>query len=179
MPDVLAFLGSIGFAVPTDALVFGGLALAAVVYGFTLGRDRSIVPLLSLYVAYVLTLHLPLVPRLNHWLTLPPSPNLPIFWFVAFLALGIFLFRRTPHIQGLSRDSGTWWEAILFGALQVGLAVCFVTYLLPASTIANWSPHLQAVFVQEWGRTFWMLSPLLFLVFLRRSYGFPSELTLS
>lgn len=179
MPNILAFLSSIGFAVPHDALIFGGLGIVAIIYGLTIGRDRSIVPLLSLYVAYVLTLHLPLVPRLNQWLTLPPSPNLPVFWFLAFLCLGIFLFRRTPHIQGLSKESGTWWEAILFSALQVGLAVCFVTYLLPASMVAGWSSHLQAVFVQEWGRTFWMVSPLLFLVFLRRSYGYPGELTLS
>ncbi len=178
MPNVLTFLASIGFPVTQDVIILVVLASAAILYGLTLGRDRSIVPLLSLYVAYVLTLHFPLVPRLNHWLTLPPSPTLPVLWFVAFLCLGAFLFKRTPHIQGLSREGNTWWEAILFSTLQLGLAVCFVSYLLPANMVAEWSPKLQMIFIQDWGRTFWMISPLLFLVFLRRSYGYPSDLML-
>lgn len=178
MPNVLTFLASIGFPITQDVIVLAVLAGAAIIYGLTLGRDRSIVPLLSLYVAYVLTLHLPLVPRLNHWLSLPPSPTLPVLWFVAFFCLGAFLFKRTPHIQSLSRDGGAWWEAILFSALQIGLAVCFVSYLLPANMVAAWPQKLQMVFIQEWGRTFWMMSPLLFLVLLRRSFGYPSDLML-
>ena len=178
MPDVLAFLASIGFPVSTEVLWFAGLALAAVIYGLTLGRDRSIVPLLSLYVAYVLALHLPLVPRLNQWLSLPPSPTLPLLWFGAFFCLGTFLFRRTPHIQPLSRETGTWWESILFAALQIGLAACFAAYLLPAAVLGEWPVRVREMFVGEWGRTFWMTAPLMFLVFLRKSYGYPSDLLL-
>ncbi len=179
MPDVFGFLASIGFPVTQDVLFFAGIMVVAIIYGLTLGRDRSIVPLLALYIGYVLTLHLPLVSRLNQWLSLPPGPTLPLLWFGAFFCLGMFLFRRTPHIQPLSRETGTWWEAILFGLLQIGLAVCFCAHLLPTNLVAEWSPRLREVFIGEWGRTFWMTAPLLFLVFLRRSYGYPSDLLLS
>lgn len=179
MPTVLAFFASMGIFPTQDMGVFAGLALVAIVHGLTIGRDRSIVPLLSLYIAYVLTLHLPLVSRLNQWLSLPPGPMLPVLWFLVFFVLGVFLFRRTPHIQPLSRETGSWWEAILFSLLQVGLGVCFVSFLLPSTFIAQWSPHMREVFIGEWGRTFWMTAPLLFLVFLRRGYGYPSDLFLN
>ncbi len=179
MPDVLAFLSSVGYAVPRDVVVLTALALVCVVYGLTTGRDRSIVPLLAMYVAYVLAQHLPLVPRLNHWLTLPPSPTLAVLWFGLFFLAGAFLFRRTPHIQPLGREAGTWWEAIFLAILQVGLAVSLVAHLLPANVVSEWTPRLRAVFVGEWGTTFWMLAPLLFLVFVRRPFGYSSDLTLS
>ncbi len=178
MPDVLGFLASIGVTVPQDVVILVGLALVAVLYGLTVGRDRSIVPLLSLYVAYVLTLHLPLVGRVNHWLTLPPSPTLPALWFLLFFFGGLFLFKRTPHISALGRESGTWFEAILLAVLQIGLAVCFIAHLLPVTMVATWSSRLQAIFVGEWGKAFWMTAPLLFLVFVRRPFGYSSEFTL-
>ncbi len=179
MPDVLGFLASIGIVVPQDVIVLLGLALTAIVYGLTLGRDRSIVPLLSLYIAYVLTLHLPLVGRINHWLTLPPSPTLSALWFVLFFFLGLFLFKRTPHISALGSESGTWWEAILLAVLQIGLAACFIGHLLPANMVAQWSSRLREIFVGEWGKTFWMTAPLLFLLFVRRPFGYSSDLVLS
>lgn len=177
MPDILGFLASIGYPISHDVVLLGLLALGAVLYGLTMGRDRSIVPLLALYIAYVLTLHLPLVGRVNHWLTLPPSPTLPAIWFVAFFLLSLFLFRRAPHIVAPGREAGTWWEAILLGVLQIGLAACFIAHLLPANMVAGWSSRLQMIFVGEWGKTFWMTAPLLFLVFMRRPFGFSQDIS--
>ncbi len=179
MPDVLGFLASIGFAVPQEAIILLGLALLSIVYGLTIGRDRSIIPLLALYIAYVLTLHLPLVGRLNHWLTLPPSPTLSALWFMVFFLLGVFLFKRAPHITSPGREPGTWWEAILLAMLQIGLAICFIGHLVPATLVDQWPERLQSVFVGEWGKTFWMTAPLLFLLFVRRPYGYSSDLVLS
>lgn len=178
MPDIFGFLTSIGFDVSRDILVLAGLVLVSVIYGLTMGRDRSIVPLLSLYVAYVLAQHMPLIPRLNHWLTLPPSPTLAVLWFGVLFFLGIFLFKRAPHIQAPGREPGTWWEAILLALLQVGLAVCFVASLLPANTVSEWTPRLKAIFLDEWGKTFWMLAPLLLLTFVRRPFGYTTDLSL-
>lgn len=178
MPDILAFLASIGFEISRDILVLVGLGLVATIYGLTMGRDRSIVPLLSLYVAYIFAQHLPLVPRLNHWLTLPPSPTLSVLWFGVLFCLGIVIFQRSPHIQAPGREPGTWWEAILLGVLQTGLAVCFIAALLPANTVSEWTPRLRAIFLEEWGKTFWMLAPLLLLAFVRRPFGYTRDLML-
>ena len=178
MPSLPAFLSSFGSSLPQDVMVLIGLALASIFYGLTTGRDRSIVPLLALYIAYVLTVNLPLVPRLNHWLTLPPTPTLAVLWFSLFFLLGVFLFRRTPHIQALGREAGTWWEAILLAMLQLGLAVCFVSALLPMNVVSEWTPRLRGIFIDEWGRTFWMTAPLLFLLFVRRPFGFSNDLSL-
>lgn len=179
MPDVLGFLASIGYPISHDVVLLLIVGLVAIIYGLTLGRDRSIVPLLALYISYVLTLHLPMVGRINHWLTLPPSPTLPAIWFGAFFCLGLFLFRRVPHIVAPGREEGTWWEAILLAVLQIGLAACFVAHLLPANMVADWSPRLQMIFVGEWGKTFWMTAPLLFLVFVRRPFGFTQDISFS
>lgn len=171
MPNLFGFLASIGYPVSHDLLLLLGMGVVAVIYGLTLGRDRSIVALFALYFSYILTLHLPLVARLNQWLRIPPSPTLSALWFAAFFVICFLVLRRVPHVQDLPKETGSWWEAVFLAILQVGLAVCLVAHLLPASLITGWSPRLTLIFLSEWGQSFWLLAPFLFTAFVKPPYG--------
>ncbi len=156
---------------PLEAPYVALFLVMASIYGLTLGRSRSLVPVLALYIGAFFSLHLPLVAWLNQWLSLPPSPTLPAIWLTVFAVLSAILLRRSPHVQDLLPGEGTWWEAILFAMLFLGLAMTLYAQVLPPALVQRWPGMIPEIFLSQAGRTFWLVSPLVFAAFLRPSYG--------
>ena len=175
MTELLASLAAslgdtlnIDFASPSwDLFIVIFFTAAVVLYGLTLGRERIIVVLVSIYVGMALSYSLPVFAEtflketeLGNGSTL----RLAVF-FVAMITM-FLLFSRTGVFSGFG--AGGHVVALLFvSILQVGLLVSTVLDLLPAGTQESLSGTMQAIFLSLPGRTAWIVLPLVSVGFLR------------
>ena len=159
---------NINWAVPTwDMFIVLFFFVAAFLYGFSLGRDRVIVVLVSLYMSLAVVNYAPFIKNLNPEINIATS----LFAFKISAFLGIFLalfffLSRSAILHSLARNSppGQWWQVLLFSVLHTGLLVSIILSFLPADIINHLSPATQYVFTSEFGRFLWITLPILAMV---------------
>ncbi|HVM90470.1 MAG TPA: hypothetical protein VMU11_01055, partial [Verrucomicrobiae bacterium] len=135
------------------------------------GRDRSIVMLVSTYVALAVVTNTPYINTLNRALNASANQQLQLVWFVGMFALVFFILWKSDLMRNLGFERGIWWESILFSLCQVGLTVSSALYLLPPEAAANLSPMFRQLFLSDEGRSVWLLAPIVLLFTLGRSTG--------
>jgi hypothetical protein len=165
MPPALGSFGSLDFA------ILAGFFVLAAAYGIFAGRDRSIVMLISTYVALAVVTNTPAISLLNRTLNASANQQLQLVWFVGVFALIFFVLWKSDLMRNLGNERGIWWESLLFSLCQVGLTVSSALYLLPAGAAANLSPMFQQLFLSDEGRSLWLLAPIVLLFTLGKSTG--------
>lgn len=146
--------------------------VAAFLYGFSLGRDRVIVILVSLYMALAVVNYAPFIKNLNAEINL--STSLFAFRISAFLGVFLALFfflSRSAILHSLASGNapGKWWQVLLFSVLHAGLLVSVVLSFLPVETLGYLAPATREIFTSEFGRFLWVTLPILAMVGLKSS----------
>ncbi len=166
----MQFLQSIDWAMPTwDLFIVIFFVIAAFLYGLSLGRDRVIVILVSIYMALAV---INTAPYLNDWSGKDINVNLgPNFAFKVTLFLGVFialffLLSRSALSRafGSSGGGGSWWQVILFSFLHIGLMISVVMSFLPTETAEHLLPLTRQIFTSELGKFLWITTPIAAMV---------------
>ncbi|MBI5037188.1 MAG: hypothetical protein HZC01_00555 [Candidatus Kerfeldbacteria bacterium] len=169
------FMQNVDWTRPTwDLFIILFFIVAAFLYGLSLGRDRIIVILISLYVSLALVDHAPFLnsPALQDWL----NNFLGQFFVVqisAFLFIFIFLFvviTRSALMRsiGSADTAGPWWQVLLFSVMHVGLLVSIILSYLPAETTNTvLAPLTKQVFSTDPAQSFWIIAPIVALFVLK------------
>lgn len=164
MPEFL----SVNWTAPTwDLFIVLFFLVTAFLYGFSLGRDRIIVILISLYMALAVVNSAPFIRDLSTELNVATS----LFAFkistflVVFLALFFFL-SRSALLRALGAGSapGSWWQVLLFSTLHAGLLISVVLSFLSADQLAVLAESTRQLFVSDAGRFVWITLPILAMV---------------
>lgn len=155
-------------AVGMDVIFLIVLVIFAGLYGFVIGRDRSVSILLSVYLAFAVVTNAPILFRLSEVLGIHRYPALRVAWFVGIFLLTFLVLWRSHILRGMAMQRGSWWESVLFSILQMGLAISVLLFLLPAELVSWLTPLLRAVFLSDLARTIWMITPIVGLVLLGR-----------
>ncbi|MFA6018585.1 MAG: hypothetical protein WC776_05430 [Patescibacteria group bacterium] len=155
-------------ALPSDLLFLCVLLGFGLLYGFFIGRDRAIHVLLSVYLAFVVITNAPVLSTLSRVFSIQSYPALRIIWFLGFFLLIFFVLWRSPILRNMARERGSWWEACLFGVFQIGLVASIALFLLPSEFVQSLPPHIQWVFLDDIGRSFWIMAPIVVLALLKR-----------
>lgn len=167
----MSFLSSINWAAPTwDLFIAIFFIVGAFLYGFSLGRDKVLVILVSIYMALAV---INTAPYLNVLSGRNISINIgPNFAFKMTLFLGVFvaLFFLLSR-SALSRtfggtSAGSWWQVILFSFLHVGLLISVILSFLPVETIGHLLPVTRQIFTSELGRFLWIVTPIAAMILL-------------
>lgn len=141
-------------------LLGGGGALL----GLIAGRGRMLVLLLTTYCALALATNAPWIAFLQSSFSFLRSPFSGIGWFGFLYVIILFLFWRSHVLGGVSEERGAWWEAMIFGCLQLGCLMSCVLFLLPAGTaMQSGAPALEEWFGSVGARSFWLTMPFLFI----------------
>lgn len=146
-----------------DWYLLGALCVLGLIYAFTYGKHRSILTLLSLYIAAFIIDH---IPFLYTWIKGSGAPYAQMIVFgILFIVLTIFFTRGIlgRNLYGFTFSSQV--EVVLFSFLQLGLLVMIFGLFSPGPLIAHFTPTTQAVFTHEYARLSWMLVPLAFVIF--------------
>ncbi len=161
----MQFLQSINWATPTwDLFILIFFIVGAFLYGFSLGRDRVIVILVSIYMALAV---INTAPYLNVLSGKDISINFgPNFAFKVTLFLGVFvalffLLSRSALSRALGSDStGSWWQVILFSFLHTGLLISVILSFLPTQAAENLLPVTQKIFISDLAKFLWITTPI-------------------
>jgi hypothetical protein len=169
-----SFVTNINWSQPSwDLFIILFFVVAGLLYGLSLGRNRIIVILVSIYMALAIVNTAPFIPTLEASIRINDQVILKISTFLA-VAIGLFfLLSRSALIKTIAssdEDQGSWWQVILFSILHVGLLVSVTLTFLPAEFVASkLSPFTRTLFVGEWARFCWIVLPIIFMALIRSS----------
>lgn len=158
---------NINFGNPTwDTFVIVFFVVGALLYGLSLGKDRIIAILVSIYMALAVVNALPqfvLNIRFNENFTVQ------ITTFVSVFVVLFFLLSRSAILASLGPgEQGRWWQVIIFSILHVGLLLSVTMSFLPLNILNNFSPLMRQIFTQEWSRFAWIIAPILAMIIFGR-----------
>src|SRR3989338_2738568 len=123
MTDGTLFL-NVNWAAPTwDLFIALFFLVSALLYGFSLGRDRIIVILVSVYMSLAVVNTAPFIRNLNTEINIATS----LFAFQISTFLGVFLalffflsLSALLRSLGAGNAPGAWWQVLLFSILHAG-----------------------------------------------------------
>lgn len=160
-PDQLrSFISGINWSQPTWDLFIALFVIGTVfIYGLSLGRDRSILIILALYIAEAVVRAAPWPKALLEKTIAGSTLSIPGMTYLAMFLVVLFLLARTTLFTTSSR-AAPWWQSIIFSFLQAGLLVSTVLYLLPATAIQGLQPLTRQIFVDGPARFAWLMAPI-------------------
>ncbi|MEX2209856.1 MAG: hypothetical protein WD846_03145 [Patescibacteria group bacterium] len=153
-----------------DLFIFLFFIVATFVYGFTLGRSRIMVLLVSTYMALALTQTAPFLGGTEE-VTVGSSPFfvVQITAFVATMLL-IFFFLSNSALRrafAATEIQGKAWQIIIFSILHAGLLVSVVLSFVPPDRRAALLDATQNLFATETALFVWTLLPIIVMMFVR------------
>jgi len=167
--DLNGFLKAINFAVPTWDLFIIIFFLAAVfLYGLTLGRDRVLVILISMYMALAVINTAPYIDTLKAEINVGQFFAMRVIIFLGLFVFLFFLIARSALLRSFTKDSpGSWSQVFVFSVLHVGLLMSITLTFLPKDALAHLAPITQSVFISDPGRLAWLILPIAAMIFMK------------
>lgn len=166
MGAALGFLTSLNWANPNwDVFILLFFVVGALLYGLSLGRDRVIVILLSIYVALAIVSNAPTLSGLQFSVNVTDSAVVRISIFLGIFVVLFFLVARSGLLRTIGRSGapGSWWQTIVFSILQVGLLISVTLNFLPKEMTAGLTDVTKQVFMSDRGRTAWLVLPMIIM----------------
>jgi hypothetical protein len=165
----MQFLQSIDWTMPTwDLFIVIFFVIAAFLYGLSLGKDRVIVILVSIYMALAVINTAPYLNDLSGKdINIDFGHN---FAFKVTLFLGVFialffLLSRSALSRAFgSSGGGSWWQVILFSFLHIGLLISVILSFLPFQTAEHLMPITRQIFTSDLGKFLWITTPIVAMV---------------
>ncbi|MBI2411419.1 MAG: hypothetical protein HYV32_06020 [Candidatus Kerfeldbacteria bacterium] len=163
------FFSQLNFSNPSwDMFIVLFFVVASLLYGFSLGRDRIIVILVSIYMSLTVVHALPAF-VLN--VTLNGQYAFKITTFITVFVILFFLISRSAlrRTLGANSNDGTWYQTMIFSILHVGLMISITLSFLPPQVLQKFAPLTQTIFTHEWPAFAWIAAPILAMMLFGRS----------
>ncbi|MGC9048770.1 MAG: hypothetical protein ACP5IX_00915 [Patescibacteria group bacterium] len=156
---------SVNLVTPTwDLFIFMFFVGAVLLFVFSLSRDKLLITLLSTYTTIALINSVSFLENIY-------KDTLPFYlWkIIIFIVLLILFSILISRAIGLSQYTfGSIRQIVIFSILQVGLLMSIIFSFLPIEFINYLSPLTKNIFVSNLGKTFWLILPIISLIFIRR-----------
>lgn len=166
--DFIHYLQQINWAAPTwDLFIVLFFVVTVFLYGMSLGRDRIIVILVSIYMALAVISNAPLIGKFD-------TVNIGQFFafkvtsFLGLFVLLFFLLSRSALTKTFGNmAAGSWWQVLVFSVFHVGLLVSITLSFLPADAVGHLAPLTREIFASDTARFSWIVAPILGMVLLK------------
>lgn len=169
----VAFLTGLDFNTPSwDLFIFLFFIVATFVYGFTLGRTRIVLLLISTYMALALLRAWEVANAANtQGLTVGASPFF-IVQITAFLGaiLLIFFFLSGSALRrslGTEEVHGKAWQIIALSILHAGLLIASILSLVPVAERSALLSATQTMFATNTALFVWTIAPIIMMMFIK------------
>ena len=161
-------LTKINWAQPSwDLFIFLFFFIVAFLYGFSLGRDRILVILVSIYIALAVVPSFPYLDRLYLDVSVQGFAFRVTSFYIVFIAL-FFLLSRSALLNLLGAQStgigDNIFEVVIFSLLHVGLLVSITLSFLPKIALTALSPATREVFTGDMGKFLWLVAPVVAMI---------------
>lgn len=167
--DAVHWLQSINWASPSwDLFIVLFFLVTVFLYGMSLGRDRIIVILVSIYMALAVVSNAPILGHLDATVNLGQFFAFRVTTFLGVFVLLFFLLSRSALLKTFgSLASGSWWQVFIFSIFHVGLLVSITLSFLPPEAIEHLAPLTRTIFASDAGRFFWIIAPIFGMALLK------------
>ena len=167
--DVAHYLSSINWAAPTwDLFIVLFFIVTVFLYGMSLGRDRIIVILVSIYMALAVVSNAPFLGKLHADVNINQYFAFKITTFLGLFVLLFFLLSRSALLKTFgSLASGNWWQVLVFSVFHVGLLVSITLSFLPPDAIGHLAPVTQKAFASDTAKFLWIVAPIFGMALLK------------
>ncbi len=147
-----------------DTFLVIAFCIGVLVYSFFSNRERLALVLLSVYSALAISLTTPVI--LNA-LTMVKQHEY-LYWRLGiFLGLFLLLYILFSFNLSLRSEIGhSWFQSFLLSFFQVGLLISSILAFIPKEVYS--SQLSTTFFTGELPRSFWLLAPIVIMMFLRR-----------
>ena len=166
-------LGALQMPTLGSGELFGILVVVGVLLmALTLGRTRTLISTLAIYVAFALQTIFPFFGwLLNHQSFTNDLPTLRVFVFLVLYAIVFGLMNRSILKTRFNLGEASFISVVLMGLAQLGFMISIIINLAPS--FYNISQRLPAFILPYIGNQhalfYWALVPIFLLVFQRRS----------
>ncbi|MBU1167374.1 hypothetical protein KKC60_03125 [Patescibacteria group bacterium] len=161
MTQASGIFANVNWGVPSwDLFIVLFFVVSVFVYGLSLGRERIMVILASIYMAYAVSSNLPFITeKMSQKFNLGPVFVMRTVVFLVILVALFFLFSRMNIFNNLG--GGTSLPVVaLFSVLHVGLFVTIIFSFIPPTALAGLSSTTRMVFGSEIGKFLWIIAPI-------------------
>lgn len=149
--------------------LFVGLVLVfLILYGLSLGRTKALISLLSIYVALAFDATFPYLGRVHEALGVTEdiyTTRIVVFMTVYLLTFAI-LNKSFARGRFTLKESSIISVSVISLA-QIGLLVAVITNIIPDEILEKMPEYLSAYFSTKEALFFWMIVPILALIFIR------------
>lgn len=162
-----SFITNIDWSQPTwDLFIILFFIISAFLYGISLGRDRILVILVSIYMALAVVSTAPYIGSFSTEIGINDFFVIKISLFLGVFILLFFLLSRSALLQTIATSDvkGNFFHAMLFSILHVGLLISITLSFLPAGTEESLSQLTRSIFTSELGRFIWIVAPIVFMI---------------
>lgn len=155
------FLKNINFTNPSwDLFIVLFFVIGALLYGFSLGRDRIVVIMVSIFMA------LAIVDAMPSFVLNVAFNGQKAFQVTTFLSLFVvffFLISRSALLRtlGSGLNNGKWYQTLIFSILHVGLLLSITMSMLPSALLTRFAPQTQQLFTAPWPHFAWIVAPIM------------------
>lgn len=156
-------LKNIDMANPSwDLFLVGFFLVGSLLYGLSLGKDRIIAILMSIYMALAVVDKLPdFVVNIN----VNEGYAFQITTFIAVFVAMFFLLSRTAIARALPPSNrGGIIQTIVLSFLHVGLIISVALSFMPQQFLDRFSETTQKIFTGEWAAFIWIIAPIIAMI---------------
>ena len=154
-----------------DLFIILFFVVAAFFYGFSLGKDRILVILVSIYMSLAVVSYAPFISDFSAEISINQGFVFKITSFLVIFLVLFFIISRSAvsRTLGAADVQGNLIQVIIFSCLYVGLLISIVMSYLPDVLLNKFAPLTQQIFTSEIGRLAWIGLPIIAMVILGRN----------
>lgn len=170
MGEFLQALTNLDFSNPSwDLFILIFFVVASLLYGLSLGRDRIVVVLVSIYMALAVVQNAPFLKQFTATVTVNQSFAFRVTIFLGLFLLLFFLLSHSGLVKmfGSSSKQGRWWQVVLFSFLHVGLLLSVTLSFLPLDAREALAPITRTIFVGDMARFIWIIAPIFVMILVK------------
>ncbi len=151
--------------------LFVGLVLVfMLLYGLSLGKTKTLISLLGIYVALAFDATFPYLEQLHGFVGITGeiyTTRIVVFMFVYLLVFAVLnnSFARTRFTM---KESSIISVGVI-SLSQIGLLIAVITNIIPDEIIEKMPEYLSAYFATKEALFVWIVIPIFMLIFLRKS----------
>jgi hypothetical protein len=156
-------LDAINWGAPSwDFIILLFLVVASVIFGLSLGRQRTVVTIVSVYMALAVEKYAPVAEQMLGD-GIAKNPMIQAVGFLALFVLVFFLFSHAGlmrNLVGNRGEDGAWYHSIILAFTLVGLMIAAVISYLPPSALDQLSDNTKRAFATPEAQLIWHVVPL-------------------
>lgn len=167
LADYSQLFRGLSFTEPTwDLFLLVFFVVGSLLYGFSLGRDRIIMIMVSIYMALVAVSRLPFDPNSAGEISLQSGFVVKFSTFVGLFIILFFLLTRSALHRAMSGSDGggKWWQVLMLSFAQIGLVLSVVLSFLPPIATQKFASITRIIFVSRVGQFVWVMLPIVALL---------------